>query len=71
MFPHPPPGFRTELKRACSPPHLPHAALPALRAAVADGDAKGQYTGSSAVPIGRWLDCWVEADLSRLHGFPV
>ena len=36
MFPHPPPGFRTELKRACPTPHLPHAALPALREAVAE-----------------------------------
>lgn len=36
MFPHPPPGFRTELKRACPTPHLPHVALPALRGAVAE-----------------------------------
>lgn len=36
MFPHPPSGFRTELKRACPTPHLSHAALPTLREAVAE-----------------------------------
>ena len=36
----------------------------------ADGDAKGQYTGSSAVPIGRWLDCWARMELRGLHGYP-
>ena len=37
---------------------------------VSEGDAKGQYTGSSAVPIGRWLDCWQALELKELHGYP-
>ena len=36
MFPQPPLGFHTELKRACPTSHLPHVALPALREAVAE-----------------------------------
>jgi len=38
--------------------------------AVNDGDAKAQYTGSSAVPIGRLLDCWGKMSLAPLHGYP-
>ncbi len=38
--------------------------------AVQDADPKGQYTGSSAVPIGRWLDVWETMELSSLYGYP-
>lgn len=46
------------------------AAAEFVAAAVLHGDAKAQYTGSSAVLIGRWLGCWERMNLSHLHGFP-
>ena len=41
-----------------------------IAAAVSEGNAKAQYTGSSAVAISRWLECWAQMDLSLLHGYP-
>ena len=33
-------------------------------------DPKANYTGSSATPINRWLDCWAAMHLDDIHGFP-
>jgi len=38
--------------------------------AIAQNNAKAQFTGSSSVSIGKFLDCWANMSLELLHGYP-
>ena len=38
--------------------------------AIAHNNAKAQFTGSSSVSIGKFLDCWANMSLELLHGYP-